>query len=236
MAGSATAGRQVDARESCSLRPDGLLILDDGDSATGGVRILCGKIEITLGGALNPLETLAAPLHAPLGSDPTVAAAVAALLGEWSSPGFGSRALISALLKACVILLLRHERDGDNLPGPVRPLFAQPLLARAVAAVIADPGAGHSVASMAAAAGMSRSSFAHQFARSLGSTPMEFVGQVRMDWARRLLACTPIPVSTVAGEVGFSSRRHFSRSFRIAFGLDPSAFRRDQAEKGSAHE
>ena len=72
---------------------------------------------------------------------------------------------------------------------------------------------------------MSRSGFALRFAVALGTTPMEFVKRVRLRYAARLLRTTDLPVATVASMVGYSSRTHFSRAFRTAYGRDPQSFR-----------
>ena len=73
---------------------------------------------------------------------------------------------------------------------------------------------------------MSRSAFARDFRSTLGVTPIEFVTRIRLNLARRLLVSTARSVETIAADVGFSSRSHFSRVFRDHYGTDPSTFRR----------
>ncbi len=194
---------------------------------TGGVRgarVICGRIEADLGGSFGLFDGLAHPLHAHLGDDPLVAAAFATMRRECETELVGGRSLASALMKACLILVLRQlfaAAGLDRLPA----LFARPSLLRAILAVVECPQSVHSVASLAATAGMSRSSFARSFAAALDLTPMEFVGQARIARARQLLASTELPVAAIATNTGFASRSHFSRSFRSAVGADPSSFR-----------
>lgn len=198
------------------------------------VRVMCGQISADVGGSFGLFDGIGAPLHAALGDDPFVQAAVAALRREVEHRAVGARALSSALLKACLLLLVRRLLD-DQVPHRLPALFGSPSLLRAIAAVIDEPSAPHSVASLAATAGMSRSSFARRFAASVRLKPMEFVGQARIARARQLLVSTGLPVATVATTAGFASRSHFSRSFRDAFGLDPTRYRRAQMMEIADH-
>ena len=40
-----------------------------------------------------------------------------------------------------------------------------------------------------------------------------------------MLGTCALPVKTVAARVGYASRSHFSRAFKAAYGVDPTAFR-----------
>ncbi len=82
-----------------------------------------------------------------------------------------------------------------------------------------------SLADLAATAGLSSFHFLRSFKGSLGSTPAKYVMDRRMERARYLLKVGKITVSDVAIEVGFEDVSHFSRAFRRAMGVTPSAFR-----------
>ena len=87
------------------------------------------------------------------------------------------------------------------------------------------PAASHTVASLAHRTEMSRSAFARLFSDEMGTSPMAFVGRVRLHRAAELLGSTGLPVGEIATIVGFASRSHFSRAFSAAYGVDPSGFR-----------
>jgi AraC-like DNA-binding protein len=73
--------------------------------------------------------------------------------------------------------------------------------------------------------------FSSLFAQSAGMTVFDFVNQVRLDEAKRLLMETQIPVNEVAVKSGFRTRSHFIRSFRKHTGHAPREFRlRTRAE------
>jgi transcriptional regulator GlxA family with amidase domain len=165
-----------------------------------------------------------------LSSYPVVSAAFAALLEEVAAPKEGTRALTSALMKACLVVLLRRHLETSRIAGTAPALFQDARLSRAIAAILNFPAAAHSVTSLAKEAGMSRSAFAREFKGVLDLTPMEFVARVRLNLAHRLLLSTGIGVEGIAATVGFSSRSHFSRLFREQYGSDPSSFRRTNKE------
>jgi len=111
-----------------------------------------------------------------------------------------------------------------------------PRLSKAVTMVLDRPAAAHSVASLARAAGMSRSAFAREFSTNLATSPMAFVARTRLHQAAQLLAGTRLPIKVIAKSVGFASRSHFSRAFAAAYGADPSGFRRgtERTDNGGA--
>jgi transcriptional regulator GlxA family with amidase domain len=153
---------------------------------------------------------------------------------ELRRPGEGTKAMVEALMKQILVSVLRSHlarRTGDS---PVHPMLRNPQLGRAVAAIVTNPADPHSVASLAALAGMSRSSFNRQFSAGYGSSPMEFVQTVRMRAAARMLAGSELPVKSIAAAVGYSSRSHFSRTFAARFGDDPSRYRNSREPREPA--
>jgi AraC-like DNA-binding protein len=78
---------------------------------------------------------------------------------------------------------------------------------------------------IAAAANASARSVFRTFKKIRGVTPMEFLKQVRLQHARRMLGNpeAPITVGDAAFACGFSELGHFSRDYRRSFGELPSA-------------
>ena len=117
---------------------------------------------------------------------------------------------------------VRIFTDGIVPPG-------WPAIDRAVTAILAQPGAPHSIASLAQEVRMSRATFIRHFSRLTGMSPMQYVTRARLDHAAQLLRTTALPVKVIAAQIGFQNRSHFSRAFREAHGADPSNFRRAEA-------
>lgn len=138
-------------------------------------------------------------------------------------------------MKQCLIILLRqHLLAEDTGTSPVLTALREPRLARAVLAILEQPGAPYTVESLAALAAMSRTSFSERFSEVFGQAPMDFVQRVRLRIAARLLSSTDLPVKVIAGSVGYASRSSFSRAFEAIYGAAPTDFRRfgsqDEAE------
>ena len=95
-------------------------------------------------------------------------------------------------------------------------------IGRAVAMLRADFARPLRVEELAAAAGMSPSSF-HQHFRALTSlSPLQFQKHLRLVEARRLMLVDAMPVSGAAFAVGYGSVSQFTREYGRMFGLPPA--------------
>ena len=84
---------------------------------------------------------------------------------------------------------------------------------------------------MARNAGMSASAFSRYFKRFTGRTVSDFVNEVRIGHAHRMLIETDRTISEVAFASGYESLSNFNRRFREISGLSPREFR--QRHKGT---
>ncbi|QNP74479.1 helix-turn-helix domain-containing protein [Streptomyces roseirectus] len=107
---------------------------------------------------------------------------------------------------------------------PVPP-GADERVRRAQTLIAADPGAPHTVASLAEAVALSPSRFAHLFTEQLGLSPMRALREARLRHAARLLESTALTAERVAAASGFASAFHFSRAFKARYGVPPGAYR-----------
>lgn len=64
----------------------------------------------------------------------------------------------------------------------------------------------------------------------LGITPNDFMRNVRLKYAAKLLQETNIPVNQISLMVGFATSRYFSLCFRKMFGVNPSEYRTSQEQ------
>ena len=94
---------------------------------------------------------------------------------------------------------------------------------------------GLSVEEIARRHGVSRSYLYTVFETMLGCHPAEYIRQLRLRQACRLLKSGRWLLSEVAAESGFSSLSVFSRSFRRMTGVSPSEYMRSAAA-GQAEE
>ncbi len=94
-----------------------------------------------------------------------------------------------------------------------------------VDAVIADPGADHSIASMAVKAAVSERHLARMFHDQIGMTPARFVEQARLEAAKVLLATGDQSQDSVARRAGFGTTDTMRRTFRRNLGVSPGVYR-----------
>lgn len=74
--------------------------------------------------------------------------------------------------------------------------------------------------------GMSEVNFRRVFRKHMGVSPKEYITACCIHKAKRLLACTDLPVTEVAAQVGYENISGFNRCFLAAVGVSPREFRR----------
>jgi AraC family transcriptional activator of mtrCDE len=94
-------------------------------------------------------------------------------------------------------------------------------IARAFSEMLSQPGANHTVTSLAAHAALSRSAFQARFVALFGTSPMHALRQLRMKQASTLLAGGALSIEQVAHLVGYASRSSFIRAYRDVLGHNP---------------
>jgi AraC family transcriptional regulator, activator of mtrCDE len=191
-----------------------------------GIATACGELKLDTAHGADPFSTTHRPLIAHFDGQSGLKNQFVLLLAECARPGFGSRALVEALLKQCLIMVMRRQIDDGSSELPWAAGFADKRLASALEAIFERPASPLSVERLADIAGMSRSAFAAQFMKAFGQPPMSMLKLVRLRKAAELLATTTLPVAEIARTVGFSSRSNFSQAFHAMHGMDPTAFRR----------
>lgn len=92
----------------------------------------------------------------------------------------------------------------------------------------------HSVATLAKRASMSARTFARRFVDETGRTPMQWVTDQRVLYARRLLEETDLDIDRVADRSGFGTATLLRHHFRRVIGVTPSDYRRSFACDDSA--
>jgi AraC family transcriptional regulator len=101
-------------------------------------------------------------------------------------------------------------------------------IARVIEAILAEPGAPHTVDSLASVAHLSPYHFHRIYRAMTGESIAETVQRVRLAQAAYRLTVADDSVTTVAGNVGYDSPQAFSRAFRGFTGVSPSAFQTRQ--------
>ena len=88
-----------------------------------------------------------------------------------------------------------------------------------------EPQRPWTMAELAAEVGLSVSHLHREFRAQLGFTPMVWLARTRAEVAASLLVQTDGPVAWVGRQVGWPDPNYFSRCFRRAHGMSPTAYR-----------
>ncbi|MEM8488425.1 MAG: AraC family transcriptional regulator [Bacteroidota bacterium] len=117
------------------------------------------------------------------------------------------------------VLLAKH---GVMLRQLLRRESHASRLAKVIAHIKTDFAAPYSVSELASIAGMSTSSFHEHFKALTATTPLQYLKNMRLIEARRLLMDKGFTVASAAFQVGYESPTQFSREYARKFGAAPS--------------
>jgi AraC-like DNA-binding protein len=193
------------------------------NAPTEGSDFVCATLDFE-GGTRHPVvaalpSVLVLPLRAVDGLEQTLAL----LFAETERLRCGQRLLADRLFEVLLLQLLRWLLDHPEeagMPAGLMYGLAHPKLARALTAMHENPGADWALASMADAAGMSRSAFAAEFKLQVGVTPADYLLQWRVSIAQSmLLAGTSI--KSASEKLGYATAASFSRAFALSIGVSP---------------
>lgn len=147
------------------------------------------------------------------------------LLARTRDTRLGQQMVINKL--ASSLLALSVCEYAYQTPAPME-IFAALLdgrIARVLAAIHDRLDAQWSIQSLAAVAGMSRSTFALHFATLMGMAPMRYVTSWKVGQAKQLLQDQRMSVAKVAEMLGYSSEAAFRKLFKRVEGIGPGQAR-----------
>lgn len=156
-------------------------------------------------------------------STPRLLDALREFMSEYEEQGPGSVSLLAATGQKITHLLLRQmlatpKRD-EKVDFRMAANHAVEFMHRNLSEKL-------SVTELARVARLSVSQFARVFKGELGVAPIEYLQELRLLRARRLLRENELTITEVALSCGFNSSSYFSRCFLARFATSPSSFRR----------
>lgn len=151
--------------------------------------------------------------------------AMVGLLGdELAAHPPGAAVVAPSLVDALLVYMLRAWLN-ETASGWSAAL-ADPVTARALAAIHGDPARAWTVEQLGAAAGLSRAAFARRFTALVGEPPLTYLTRWRLTTAARLLRETDRPLAQVAAAVGYGSAFAFAKAFRREYATTPGGYRK----------
>jgi len=205
---------KVDAVSSCP----------DGSCRTRDTVIFSGCMDFDLGG-MHPLVVMMPQimqLSMLSTSQPEILPILEAMERETLTERVGFAGILARLADVVAASIVRGwvENGCGSASGWVEAL-RDPKLGRVLLAVHRDPGRNWTVATLAEEMGASRSVFAERFLAVTGTTPLNYLTDLRMRLAVEWIGRGGIPIETAAHRLGYGSQAAFSRAFKRIVGYPP---------------
>ena len=89
-----------------------------------------------------------------------------------------------------------------------------------------DTAAPWDIPTLAVLVNLSPSRFRHLFKQETGMGPAQYLKDIRLIKAEKMLRTTFLSIKQILKQVGIGSNAHFVRDFRRKYGTTPTAYRR----------
>ncbi|MEQ4721629.1 AraC family transcriptional regulator [Nonomuraea sp. B19D2] len=217
-------------------------------AATDGVaRVGTGEDVVFIGGRFDfgerarelLLDVLPPVIHVPgrTAEAATVRWALEQIDAELRDRSLASTLVTEHLALVMLIHLLRLHLAAAG-QGPVSGWMAgltDPIVAPALRAMHARPAHAWTVAELAEAAAVSRSTLAARFKRTVGQSPLDYLTGWRIELATDRLRRGDDTVAMIARRVGYGSESALSNAFKRVTGASPREYRRRIRPAGGGH-
>ncbi|MFI5941761.1 AraC family transcriptional regulator [Streptomyces uncialis] len=192
--------------------------------------VIGGHIDLNTAGKDLLLSVLPPLIHA--GATTAEAATACWLMNQTlresrsDAPGaaFAAQHLAQLLLVQVLRIFLTRVNAETHQTGWLRAL-ADDRIAPALRLMHGSPALPWSLAQLARAAAMSRTSFTLRFKEVVGVPPLTYLRAWRMRLAQHTLWLEDTPVSAIASSLGYSSESAFSNAFKRSTGMAPRRYR-----------
>ena len=189
------------------------------------VMLICGYFHASYGSAADLFESLTKPIVEQFETDDHIDTKLKSAISELMSQELGARAMSAALLKQVIVAILRRSLSSLDLWMERFSMLGDRQISKAFSEMVANPGARHSVNSLADLAYMSRSAFMAKFSEVFGTPPMSMLRELRMKLAAQQLKVTKNSIEQIAHQSGYDNSGGFIKAFRKSHGTDPTTYR-----------
>ena len=156
------------------------------------------------------------------------------------SKSFHVRGALDTLIASLIDILNSDEPDDvkaeinglEQIRKRVKKSTVQtdPRIQTVIDYIMLNPTEEYTSDKLSGMAEVAETTFRRLFKEATGKTATEFIRQVRLTTAARLLLVSNDPVNCIAHDVGFEDANHFTRVFRQAFGMTPGRYRKMSQE------
>lgn len=192
-----------------------------------GAYRLAGDVGRGLIQALPPMLVIRPAPHDPAHD------VVSLISRELSRSTPGQQTVLDRLLDVLLVMVMRASFDQSSTAPRWYHAASDARLGRALQAMHDKPDRAWTVPELARLSAMSRPSFARNFERALGQSPMQYLTEWRLTLARDYLLSGELTLEQIADRVGYSSPNAFAATFRRHVGLAPGQWRQQNSSKPS---
>jgi AraC-like DNA-binding protein len=141
----------------------------------------------------------------------------------------GSETVLAKLSELLFVEAVRGylEEIPDEQTGWLAGL-KDPYVSQVLALLHGDCARSWTVEDLGREVGLSRSALADRFTRIIGSAPIQYLSQWRMQIASQRLRTTHLSLAQIGEQTGYDSEAAFSRAFKKTYGTPPATWRRQQ--------
>ncbi|WZL80403.1 AraC family transcriptional regulator [Vallitaleaceae bacterium 9-2] len=104
-------------------------------------------------------------------------------------------------------------------------LMEDPRIRVVIDYIVSHPTEKYTSNQLSIMSGLAETTFRRLFKKQTGKSPIQFIKEIRLTTAARLLLVTDDNINDIAYEVGFEDANYFIRLFKKAFGMTPRQYR-----------
>lgn len=158
---------------------------------------------------------------------PWITATLQRAFTETNDHRVGRAAMVGRLTELLFLEVVQRYLEEGDASGWLGALN-DPIVSTALATLHTAPDRPWTLDALAREAGTSRSTLAERFSERLGTSPMRYLMEWRIELAAQRLQETDDSVLAVANAFGYDSEAAFNRAFKRLTGQPPAAWRRAQ--------
>ncbi|MGV9233730.1 AraC family transcriptional regulator [Streptomyces nigra] len=218
-------GPEIDAHTIFARAENGMAHTGTGDD----VLLIGGRFTFGEPGHELLLAGLPPVIHVPAGTPhaETVEWALTVIEQELTSRPAASSLVAEHLAVVMLIHVMRlHLAREPRAASGLLTGLAEPAVRAALTALHTNPAHPWTVAELARAGAVSRSTLAARFKATMGQGPMEYLTRWRIQLAALKLRESDETLSAIARHTGYGSESAMSTAFKRVTGVSPSVYRR----------
>ncbi len=160
----------------------------------------------------------------PIPVDRDLYAIIDNLISENYLDSPGKRLMLDSFINELSINLLRHAVQAGAINERRRTCCSH-MIANLIEFIHKNYAQNITDLELADQAHISRHHLIRQFKKTVGTTPYDYLMDVRISNAKKLLVETELSIQRISAICGFSTSSHFAEIFRKKAGFSPSEFR-----------